>query len=53
MKEPLGRGYERGYEWPSEIAEKNKENHKFGQPILPSENVKHILYPVNTEVWHT
>jgi len=43
LREPLAKGYERGYQWPSQI--QNKENYSFGVPTMSSENAKEVLYP--------
>jgi len=43
LREPLAKGYERGYQWPNQI--QNKENYNFGVPTLSSENAKDVLYP--------
>ncbi|CDW85169.1 UNKNOWN [Stylonychia lemnae] len=43
IREPLAKGYERGYQWPNQI--QNKENFNFGVPTLSSENAKDVLYP--------
>ena len=42
MKEPLGIGYQRGYNWP----EKVHDEFAFGVPTISSENTKNILYAV-------
>ena len=48
MKEPLGVGYSRGYEWPDKVKQ-NGDSHKFGLPTISSENAKEIVYPVGGE----
>ena len=50
IREPLARGYERGYQWPQNI-DSNKENFKFGVPTTSSENVKDVLYPAKVNNW--
>jgi len=44
MKEPLGQGYKRGYNWPEPVQTNDK--FAFGVPTIGSENAKEILYPV-------
>lgn len=43
IREPLFKVYERGYQWP-EIVE-NKENFPFGVPTVSSDSVKEIVNP--------
>lgn len=47
IKEPLGRGFERGYEYPQEV---HKNGFKFGQLTEPSENSKLLIFPPNGPV---
>ena len=42
VREPLGKGYSRQYEWPEKI---EQGNIKFGVPSQGLENAKDILYP--------
>jgi hypothetical protein len=42
MKEPLGKGYERKYNWPGQT---NTDDFKFGLAIVNSENAKNVMYP--------
>lgn len=41
IREPLGKGYERGYQWPDKIEDK----HTFGVATKGLMNAKEILYP--------
>ena len=43
LREPLGTGYERGYNWPEAVADKGK--YQFGVQTMNSENAKDVLYP--------
>ena len=45
MKEPLARGFSRGYNWPEEIGAPSSNGFGFGVPTIGSENAKEILYP--------
>jgi EF-hand domain-containing family member B len=42
VKEPLGKPYERGYNWPSKV---QSGEHKFGLPSTGLENAKDMIYP--------
>ena len=42
IREPLGKGFERGYQYPDAVHE---EKFQFGVPTLSSENAKDVLYP--------
>lgn len=42
VKEPLGKGFERGYNWPDKT---NDNKFKFGVPTVGSESAKDVLYP--------
>jgi hypothetical protein len=42
-KEPLGKSYSRGYNWPDKVV----ENHSFGVQTKGLMNAKEILYPRN------
>lgn len=44
IKEPLGKGYERGYNYP-EVVQTN--DFKFGQLTIPSESAKILIFPPN------
>jgi hypothetical protein len=44
LKEPLGQGYQRGYQWPDKV--QNQQEYAFGVQTLNSENAKQVLYPV-------
>ena len=41
VKEPLAKGYERGYNWPDAVHDK----FSFGAATISSENAKQVLYP--------
>jgi EF-hand domain-containing family member B len=41
-KEPLGKAFERGYNWPQQAQD---PNHKFGLPSTGLENAKDMIYP--------
>ena len=45
LREPLAKGFERNYNWPSDISEHNKENFPFGVPTVSSDSVKDIVNP--------
>ena len=47
VKEPLGKGFERGYNYPQEV---QTGNFKFGQQTEPSENSKLLIFPPNGPV---
>jgi hypothetical protein len=42
VREPLGQGYSRKYEWPEQIKDKNIE---FGLPSAGLDSAKEMLYP--------
>ncbi|OMJ80066.1 hypothetical protein SteCoe_19756 [Stentor coeruleus] len=44
IKEPLGKGFERGYSYPQEV---NTSDFKFGQQTVPSESSKVLIFPPN------
>jgi hypothetical protein len=44
IREPLGKVYQRNYQWPKEYIE-NKENFVFGVPTVSSDSVKDIVQP--------
>ena len=43
IKEPLGQGFERGYDWPDKT---NGGNMNFGLPSKDLDNAKEMLYPL-------
>ena len=45
IREPLFKGFERGYQWPETI--ENKENHPFGYPNAKSDPIREIVNPTN------
>jgi hypothetical protein len=45
LKEPLGKGFSRDYNWPDKIP--NTGSYPFGVPTNGLENAKEILYPKN------
>jgi EF-hand domain-containing family member B len=44
IREPLGKGYERGYQYPQEV---HSDKFKFGQVTIPSESSKVLIFPPN------
>jgi len=45
IREPLFKAFERGYQWPEVVA--NKENFPFGVPTISSDSTKEIVNPTN------
>lgn len=45
VREPLGKSYERGYNWPSQVAQ-NGPGHAFGVPTKGIQDAKEVLYPL-------
>ncbi len=43
IREPLFKGFERQYQWPEHVA--NKENYPFGVATISSDSVKEIVNP--------
>ena len=50
IKEPLGKGFERGYSYPQAV---NSDNFKFGQITVPSESSKVLIFPTNSQIEDT
>lgn len=44
VREPLGMSYQRGYNWPKQVAEQG-DKHSYGVPTGYSMNAKDVLYP--------
>ena len=44
VREPLGQSYQRGYNWPKQVAQ-NQGAHSFGVPTGVSMSAKDVLYP--------
>lgn len=45
VKEPLGKSFLRGYQWPEKIVGEDMTTHKFGKATIISDPAKEILYP--------
>lgn len=45
VREPLGMSYQRGYNWPKQVAE-NQQAHSFGVPTQGMMDAKGVLYPM-------
>jgi len=45
VREPLGQAYQRGYNWPQQVADPQK--HSFGVPTGYSLDAKEVLYPAD------
>ena len=44
VREPLGKSYQRGYNWPKQVAQ--AENYSFGVPTKGIQDAKEVLYPM-------